>query len=209
MNDLTNQRSGIVIGFAIGVFLSLFAFALSFFIAPQFSQNGQGEGVMGANSNIYADDAKSVTTSNFGDETALNVSSISTYSSTTPSYSDGDIVSTQFDANGNIKVDMTKRLDPINDGVRAYPDDYSYDYEASASANVVIKSTAGYLHAIIVGKDVSGGIIEVSDHASDGDGNVKVYLEDPDVGTYIVDASFSTGIASDITTQTNVTFIYR
>lgn len=86
---------------------------------------------------------------------------------------------------------------------------FSYKYQAAAAADVVVKATPGLLHAIIVGKDVSGGIIEVSDHAADGDGNIQVYLEDPNVGTYVVDAKFTVGICADLTTQTNVTFIYR
>lgn len=92
---------------------------------------------------------------------------------------------------------------------RVFPDDYRLSYQASAAANIVVKSKPGFLHAIIVGKDVAGGIIEVSDHATDGDGNVKVYLEDPAVGTYIVDAEFEVGMCVDQTTQTNVTYIYR
>ena len=86
---------------------------------------------------------------------------------------------------------------------------YSQTYQAIAAANVVIRAQPGFLHAIIVGKDVAGGIIEVSDHASDGDGNVKVYLEDPTVGVYPVNALFDVGICADLTLQTNVTFIWR
>ena len=86
---------------------------------------------------------------------------------------------------------------------------FTITYQAAAKANLVVKATQGFLHAIIIGLDVSGGIVEVSDHASDGDGNVKVYLEDPDVGTYLVDAMFTTGICADITTQTNVSFVWR
>ena len=62
---------------------------------------------------------------------------------------------------------------------------------------------------IIVGKDVAGGIIEVSDHATDGDGAVMIYLEDPNVGVYLIDAEFTVGITADITTQTNVMFVWR
>lgn len=92
---------------------------------------------------------------------------------------------------------------------------FNYKYQASASADVVIKDSAGYLEGIIIGKFVSGGVVEVSDHASDGDGNVKVYLETSSSDTgfpkYIpVKAKFSTGITADLTgTQSNVTFIYK
>ena len=91
----------------------------------------------------------------------------------------------------------------------------SITYVASAGADNVIKASAGYLHSIILGKWVSGGVVEVSDHASDGDGNVVIYLESgatdesgfPKV--IPVEAAFSTGITADITSTTNVTFIYR
>ena len=82
-------------------------------------------------------------------------------------------------------------------------------YQAAAAADIIVKASPGLLHSIIVGKDVAGGIIEVSDHATDGDGNVVLYLADPDVGTYLVDAEFAVGIAVDMTTQTNVTFVWR
>ena len=86
---------------------------------------------------------------------------------------------------------------------------FTRTYQAAAAANVIIKATPGLLHSIIVGKDVTGGIIEVSDHATDGDGNVVLYLADPNVGTYLVDAEFTVGIAADLTTQTNVMFVWR
>lgn len=87
---------------------------------------------------------------------------------------------------------------------------FTRTYQATAAINVVIKATQAFLHAIIIGKNVgAGAIVEVSDHATDGDGNVKVYLEAPAVGTYLVDAMFTVGICADLTLQTNVTFVWR
>jgi len=87
---------------------------------------------------------------------------------------------------------------------------FTKTYQATAAANVVVKATQGLLHAIIIGKSVgAGAIVEVSDHATDGDGNVKVYLEAPAVGSYLVDAFFEVGITADLTNQTNVTFVWR
>jgi hypothetical protein len=97
-------------------------------------------------------------------------------------------------------------MPPVQDQDQA---PFTLTYQAAAGANVVVKATPGLLHSIIVGKDVAGGIIEVSDHATDGDGAIRVYLEDPAVGVYLVDAEFTTGITADITTQTNVTFVWR
>ena len=82
-------------------------------------------------------------------------------------------------------------------------------YQATADINVIIKATQAFLHAIIIGKNVgAGAIVEVSDHATDGNGNVQVYLEAPAVGTYLVDAMFDVGICADLTLQTNVTFVW-
>ena len=86
---------------------------------------------------------------------------------------------------------------------------FTRTYQAAAAADIIIKATPGTMHSIIVGKDVASGVIEVSDHATDGDGNVVLYLEEPNVGTYLVDAEFAVGIAVDMTTQTNVTFVWR
>ena len=87
---------------------------------------------------------------------------------------------------------------------------FTRTYQAAAATDVVVKAAPGLLHAIIIGKDVgAGAIVKVSDHVSDGDGNVQVYLEAPTVGTYIVDAEFTVGICADLTLQTNVTFVWR
>ena len=87
---------------------------------------------------------------------------------------------------------------------------FTRTYQAAAAADVIVKATPGLLHAIIIGKAVgAGAITEVSDHATDGDGAVRVYLEAPAVGTYLIDAEFTTGITADLTLQTNVTFVWR
>ena len=89
-------------------------------------------------------------------------------------------------------------------------------YTAAAAADVVVKNKPGFLHAIIIGEWVTGGTIEVSDHASDGDGNVKIFLKAGATDasgfpkTIIVDAEFKVGICADIgASQTYVTFIFR
>jgi hypothetical protein len=101
---------------------------------------------------------------------------------------------------------------------------FSYKYQAAAAANVVIKASAGYLKGIILGGlPIADAIIEVSDHASDGDGNVQILaiggdgtdslleqtLVDKHSGYIPVEADFATGITADITAQTHVTFIFR
>ena len=88
---------------------------------------------------------------------------------------------------------------------------YSYSYAAAATSNHVVKAAAGFLHAILVGDAVGTSVIEVSDHASDGDGAVKIYLAGDNLGPalYPVNLNFGTGICADLTNQTHVTFIYK
>lgn len=82
-------------------------------------------------------------------------------------------------------------------------------YIAGAGVDNVVFAGPAILERIIVGKGVAGGIVEVSDHASVGNGNVKVYLEDPSVGEYVVGAKFDKGITANLTTQTNVSIVWR
>lgn len=83
-------------------------------------------------------------------------------------------------------------------------------YQAAAAANVVISATPAFLHAIIVGKAVPNGILEVSNHASDGNGNVKILIDTCTCPAFtIVNAHFDVGICVDMTLQTNVSFIWR
>lgn len=89
-----------------------------------------------------------------------------------------------------------------------------YTYQAAAAANVVVATGKAILHRILVGKDVSSSVIEVSDHASDGDGNVQIYAEGSTLmtsngGVIEVGALFKNGICADLTNQTNVTFIWE
>lgn len=91
---------------------------------------------------------------------------------------------------------------------------FNYYYQATAAANVVVKNSPGYLEGIIIGADVASAVVEISDHASDGDSNVQVYLADDTLhtttGGYVpVRCEFKTGITADLTNQTNVTFIYK
>jgi len=83
-------------------------------------------------------------------------------------------------------------------------------YQAAAAADVVISATPAFLHAIIIGKAVPSGILEVSDHSTDGDGNVKIFIDTCTCPTFvIVDTKFDVGITVDMTLQTNVSFIWR
>lgn len=84
---------------------------------------------------------------------------------------------------------------------------------ASAGANQVVTATKAILHRIIIGADVASGDVEVSDSATDGDGNVKVQLTGSTLmtsngGSVEINAHFHKGITLDLTNQTKVTVIW-
>ena len=86
-------------------------------------------------------------------------------------------------------------------------------YVAGAGDNNVVCAGGAILHGIIVGKDVASSVIEVSDHASDGDGNIVMQFDGSTLmtanGGYIqVEAHFIKGICADLVNQTQVTFVY-
>lgn len=92
--------------------------------------------------------------------------------------------------------------------------DYTLSYTAAAAANVVVTAKPAFLHKIILGADVASSVVEVSDHASDGNGNVKLYLAGSTLMTSIggeieVNAVFGKGITMDLTNQTQVHVVYR
>ena len=117
----------------------------------------------------------------------------------------------------SVGVSLSTKLageDLTNDVIKV-EERFSYKYQGAAAADIVVKGSAGFLHAIILGKWVTGGTVEVSDHASDGDGNVKIKLtsgatdESGFPKTIPVNAIFTVGITADTIGSTDVTFIYR
>jgi hypothetical protein len=116
------------------------------------------------------------------------------------------------DAADNVLTSLGTPLSNANDSIVSYPAKATYVYQAAAAANVVVSATPAILVGMIIGADVGSAVIEVSDHASDGDGNVEIELTGSTLmtscGGYVpVGAYFGTGIASDMTNQTDVTFI--
>lgn len=86
-------------------------------------------------------------------------------------------------------------------------------YQAAAAANVVVSNGKAILERILIGADVASSVIEISDHASDGDGNVKIKytgsaLMTASGGVIEVGALFKNGITADLTNQTDVVFIW-
>jgi len=160
---------------------------------------------------IYVDDA------DWTDTTSKHMLVGGLYQSTPQTITDGDGGPLALDSVGNQRVTLETLIageDQTNDVMKT-EQQFSITYQAAAAADVVVKASAGFLHSIILGKWVTGGTVEVSDHASDGDGNVKIFLQSGATDesgfpkTIPVNANFATGITADLIGTTNVTFIWR
>lgn len=84
-------------------------------------------------------------------------------------------------------------------------------YFASAGDNQVVCATKAFLHRIIFGADVASADVEISDHASDGDGNIVMQLTGATLGargSIEVGAYFHKGITVDLINQTKATFVF-
>lgn len=130
---------------------------------------------------------------------------------------DGDRGDLSLDSKGNLNVNLNTKIsgeDQTNDVMKT-EQQFSLSYQASAADNKVIKASAGFLHSVILGTWVDNGVIEISDHASDGDGNIVIKLttnatDDTNFPCVIpVNAKFTTGICADVAALTDVTFVYR
>ena len=87
-------------------------------------------------------------------------------------------------------------------------------YFATAGDNKIVATGKAILHRIIFGADVAAADVEISDHASDGDGNIKMQLTGATLmtahgGTVEVGALFEKGITLDLVNQTKVTVIWE
>lgn len=82
-------------------------------------------------------------------------------------------------------------------------------YLASAADNQIVSTGPCTLHKIIVGKDVASSVIEISDHVSDGDGNLIAKIEGSALkGVYVFEATCVKGLTLDLANQTGVTVIW-
>lgn len=87
-------------------------------------------------------------------------------------------------------------------------------YHASAGDNKVVATGKAILHRIIIGADVASADMEISDHASDGDGNIVMQITGSTLltstgGVIEVNAIFKNGICVDQINQTKVTYVWE
>ena len=83
----------------------------------------------------------------------------------------------------------------------------NYRYLASAGDNQVVAGNgSGLLFGILVGDATA--TIEVSDHATDGDGNLICVLTTPATGYYPLNVRYQNGLTLDLGTAGGVTVLY-
>lgn len=101
---------------------------------------------------------------------------------------------------------MTETLDPVNDGVRTYPDASSVQLSASA----LVKTGAGRVQGIIVASHTSG-TIKLWDNTA-GSGTVLVDTITLAVGERFINLlgmNFATGLYVTIGGTANITVVYN
>ena len=129
------------------------------------------------------------------------------YQSTPRSVSDGEYASGQCDVNGNAKVTQATRADEVNDGMRAYDDDYNYKVIKTATTTTVL-AEAGFIKEIrVVGGTL--GDVTVYDNTA-GSGAEIVPTVTPDKGQVLKKSClFATGLTIVTAAATFIVVSYR
>ena len=79
-------------------------------------------------------------------------------------------------------------------------------YLASTGDNQVVFTGKAFLYGITIGDATT--TVEISDSATDGDGNLIMKLTTPPCGYYPINTNIQTGITLDITTAGQVSVHY-
>jgi len=91
--------------------------------------------------------------------------------------------------------------------------DHKVYYVATAGDNKVVTAEGAFIHKIIFGADVANAVVELSDHPSDGDGNIKFQfngstLMTSTAGGVEINGVFPKGICFDSTNQTQISVVW-
>jgi hypothetical protein len=129
------------------------------------------------------------------------------YNATPVARQDGEVVSqTETDAIGNIKETLATALDPVNDGIRTYPD----ASETNLSASALIKTGSGRIHGVIINSH-SSGTLKLWDSLT-ATGTVIHETMTFAVGERFIPMfgeTFGTGLFATISGTANITIIYN
>lgn len=138
------------------------------------------------------------------------------YNATAPTLVDGNRGDLQVDVNGNLKVNLTVKLDPINDGILDYPFGHSYTRIVPnvLTTTTVVKSGAGVLSSLTLGVKSTGAATATIYDNTAGSGAIIAVLDTTAFpgGSITLNAAFTTGLTvvmSASTTAADLTTVWR
>lgn len=131
------------------------------------------------------------------------------YHASAPTYSDGDLGDLQLDANGNLKTTLATTIageDTVNDVLKIEQRN-SFTNITSATTTVV-KSGAGFLHAITVNTTAAGAITIYNNTSATGTkiATIKASVAEQ---TFTYNVSCSTGLTIVTAAASDITVSYR
>jgi hypothetical protein len=141
-------------------------------------------------------------------EDRINQVALSTaqYRATAQTLDDGEYSSLQSDVAGNLKVTVVSTTDPVNDGIRTYPD----ASDTNISASSLIKTGSGRVQGIVINSHTAG-TIKLWDNTA-ASGTVIVNTITFAVGERFIPlfgASFGTGLYASIGGTADVSLMYN
>lgn len=130
------------------------------------------------------------------------------YNSATQTYGSGDIADFQADVNGNTKVTLATKLDPVNDGVTSY-EDASYITTISTATTTVVAAFPAVVKEIRVIGGTLGNVTVYDNTAASGSPVIPAVT--PDKGQLLLGkgANFAVGCTVVTAAATIVTVIWR
>ena len=128
------------------------------------------------------------------------------YNVTNPSFNDGEDVALQTDVVGNLKNSLAVALDPINDGLRTYPEGTYINLAASA----LVKTGSGRVQGVVINSHTTG-TLKLWDNTSAATTVMNETISFAAGERFIpfFGETFGTGLYATIGGTANITIIYN
>jgi hypothetical protein len=130
------------------------------------------------------------------------------YRATPPTLADSESIGADYvDAVGNKKFTMANTLDPVNDGIRVYPEGTYVNLSASA----LVKTGSGRAQGLIINSNTAGTIKFWDNTAASGTVIINTFSFTTGTSGFfpLFGASFGTGLFATIGGTADVTIIYN
>ena len=129
------------------------------------------------------------------------------YRVTPPTLADSESIGADYvDAVGNKKFTMASTLDPVNDGIRVYPEGTYINLSASS----LVKTGSGRVQGVIINSQTAGTLKFWDNTAGSGTTIVNtITFAATDRFIPIFGASFGTGLFATIGGTADITIVYN